>query len=208
MSSMFYHDFLSFRTCTTENTPNTISLNYLHTLMKSANFLSVLSNFCGARKWRETNYANQHDRFRSDTDRLLSTWFWLKESETTVCLKTFEKKIGLYCNVRLLLPQSFHTWKHTKMARPLIAGWTYKAIISSKQNLLEATCWERTVACYLVKFYTVHMIAAKLAIRTLHFVTIFSTELKYDEKKITQLTNWCWQFPDLFLSKDYFSSQF
>ena len=118
MSSMFYHDFLSFRTCTTENTPNTISLNYLHTLMKSANFLSVLSNFCGARKWRETNYANQHDRFRSDTDRLLSTWFWLKESETTVCLKTFEKKIGLYCNVRLLLPQSFHTWKHTKMARP------------------------------------------------------------------------------------------
>jgi len=134
----------------------------------------------------------------------LLTWFWLKESETTMCLKTFEKKIGLYYNVRLLLPQSFHTWKPTKMARPMIAGWTYKAIISSKQNLLEAT----TVACYLVKFYTVHVIAAKLAIRTLHFVTIFSTELKYDEKKITQLTNWCWQFPDLLLSKDYFSSQF
>lgn len=154
----------------------------------------------------DINYTNQHERFRSDTDRLLktlSTWFRLKESETTVCLKTFEKKIGLYCNVRLLLPQSFHAWKNTKMA-----GWTYKAIISNKQNLLEATCWERTVACYLVKFYTVHVIAAKLAIRTLHFVTIFSTELKYDEEKITQLTNWCRQLPDLLLSKDYFSSQF
>ena len=58
---MFYHDFLSFRTCTTENTPNTISLNYLHTLMKSANFLSVLSNFCGANDVRQIMQINMTD---------------------------------------------------------------------------------------------------------------------------------------------------
>ena len=36
---MFYHDFLSFRTCTTENTPNTIFFELLTYLNKVCKLL-------------------------------------------------------------------------------------------------------------------------------------------------------------------------